>query len=557
MYSNSFPKSERYALMESALTRIDGIGAEMAKSIIDLHRTVYTPRFESADGVVGTSLSAALTGAFLASGTAGLVTGISAVAGGTALTCFGIPVALVFAAAGLGLTAYEAVTGGANAYREYKRVSSEKEAVNMAKSAVEAYVANNPYAKHAAESAKRTSEIMLKSGGSLLDKVDAVGKDSAKPQSDPVDTMDDDAFAERFGFTKSLQIVDVDTALAHSLQFYYYMNGMNEYGNKVLDKEAYGEFMEAFEQYWNSHRNFLPYLDEKSAREKMLREFTRVNYRESFLPEFKKKLGEFADEGEKEKTLADLADEGRNEFGDVVDKEKYYSSMGFRPDGRITDMDKFSKAFVSKTGLTLSYNPVSPEGTRLLERMLKDPSGEYLKYLPAPVFLMTEEDRKPYIAKAKDPHRRGESQFGVYGSANARSEQPSANSATNRSVAKNQSGGKADVTDSPDVDKSAGPWHTIGKQKLAEIYKLSPDRSRHLMRLGYVMNIGDGKFYRMSDADRKVMPQIVYDDLDEKSRVDAEKRRKTKLEQGRLSRSDMTEGEIAESNRNAGLPDES
>ena len=247
--------------------------------------------------------------------------------------------------------------------------------------------------------------------------------------------------------------------------------------------------------------------------------------------------------------------------------------MGFRPDGRLTDMNKFSKAFVAKTGLDLSYNPVTPDGQRLLEQMLKDPSGEYMKYLPPAAFLMTEEDRKPFVEKAKDPKRRGESQFGRYGNAVVSSSAASRQAVANQTAENGQqvsqerqtqaatvnpgvrparqAGSTQDVTDAPDVDKSSGPWKLVfGKERLASIYGNSPERHRRLMRLGYIMNINNGKFYRMNDADKKVMP------LDEVSRKNAEARRQVKLRQGRLTTADMTPEEIAESNRRAVLPQE-
>ena len=242
-------------------------------------------------------------------------------------------------------------------------------------------------------------------------------------------------------------------------------------------------------------------------------------------------------------------------------------------------MNKFSKAFVAKTGLDLSYNPVTPDGQRLLEQMLKDPSGEYMKYLPPAAFLMTEEDRKPFVEKAKDPKRRGESQFGRYGNAVVSSSASSRQAVANQTAENGQqvsqerqtqaatvnpgvrparqAGSTQDITDAPDVDKSSGPWKLVfGKERLASIYGNSPERHRRLMRLGYIMNINNGKFYRMNDADKKVMPQVVYDELDEVSRKNAEARRQVKLRQGRLTTADMTPEEIAESNRRAGLPQE-
>ena len=144
-------------------------------------------------------------------------------------------------------------------------------------------------------------------------------------------------------------------------------------------------------------------------------------------------------------------------------------------------------------------------------------------------------------------------------------EQPIANSAvvaqSSAAQAANPSSkqvsAKQDITDAPDVVKHTGPWQrSLGKKRLADMYREAPDRHRHLMRLGYIMNIQDGKFYRMTDEDRKVMPQVVYDEQDEVSRKNAEERRLVKLRQGRLTNADMTEDEIAASNRRAGLPDD-
>jgi hypothetical protein len=320
-------------------------------------------------------------------------------------------------------------------------------------------------------------------------------------------------------------------------------------------------------------------MDEDKAKAEMLKEYLHGYYKEVFLPSYKRKLTEVVDSADKNKSVEELEAEGRNSFGDIVDKEKYYATMGFRPDGKVTDMEKFSKAFTEKTGLDLHYNPVSDKGKRLLTRMLKDPSDEYLKYLPPAAFLMTEEDRKPFVEKAKDPKRRGESQFGRYGNAVVSSGAVSRQAVANQQAANGQQGAqemprenttvksgaqparqaapKQDITDAPDVDKSSGPWRVVlGKERLANIYRNSPDRHRHLMRLGYIMNIKNGKFYRMNDADKKVMPQVVYDELDEVSRKNAEERRQVKLRQGRLTTADMTPEEIAESNRRAGLPQE-
>ena len=465
------------------------------------------------------------------------------------------------------------------AYAESKQIAREDEALKKAKETVEENVAKNPYAKYAVNAADRTTEILSTSGGTIFDKLSEVGRTTTRTQSESTTTLDDEDFEEKFGFTKDLQIVDGEKALAHSKQYFFLMNGMNEYGNKVIDKEAYKDYLDEFEEYWEQHRDFFPYLDEKAARAKMIPEFTRHFYNDTFMPEFKKRLTDAKGARDKNKTLDELAAEGRNEFGEIVDKEKYYATMGFRPDGRLTDMNKFSKAFVAKTGLDLSYNPVTPDGQRLLEQMLKDPSGEYMKYLPPAAFLMTEEDRKPFVEKAKDPKRRGESQFGRYGNAVVSSGAASRQAVANQTAENGQQVSKErqtqaatvkpgvrparqavstqDITDAPDVDKSSGPWKLVfGKERLASIYGNSPERHRRLMRLGYIMNINDGKFYRMNDADKKVMPQVVYDELDEVSRKNAEARRQVKLRQGRLTTADMTPEEIAESNRRAGLPQE-
>ena len=553
MYSNLRQTNDRYILMESALNRIEGLDSETVNAIIALHHTVYKPQFETADGVASIAVNALLSGPALISCLAGITAKIAAAAGGVSIPIVG----WVISIASLLWTAHDVYDMSKKAYAESKQIAREDEALKKAKATVEENMAKNPYAKYAVDAANRTTEILSTAGGTLLDKVAAIGQTTTRAQSESTATLDDDSFEEKFGFTKDLEIVDGDKALAHSKEYFFLMNGMNEYGNKVIDKTAYKDYLEAF----------------------MIPEFTRQFYKETFLPEFKKRLTDAKGASDKRKTVDELAAEGRNEFGEIVDKEKYYATMGFRPDGRLTDMNKFSKAFIAKTGLDLSYNPVTPDGQRLLEKMLKDPSGEYLKYLPPAAFLMTEEDRKPFVEKAKDPRRRGESQFGRYGNAvvssgaasrQAVADQQAANgqqgvqemptqNATVKSVAQpaRQAAPKQDITDAPDVDKSSGPWRVVlGKERLANIYRNSPDRHRHLMRLGYIMNIKNGKFYRMNDADKKVMPQVVYDELDEVSRKNAEARRQVKLRQGRLTTADMTPEEIAESNRRAGLPQE-
>lgn len=575
MYSNLCQTNDRYILMESALNRIEGLDSETVNAIIALHHTVYKPQFETADGVASIAVNALLSGPALISCLAGITAKIAAAAGGVSIPIVG----WVISIASLLWTAHDVYDMSKKAYAESKQIAREDEALKKAKATVEENVAKNPYAKYAVNAADRTTEILSTSGGTIFDKLSEVGRTTTRSQSESTTTLDDEDFEEKFGFTKDLQIVDGEKALAHSKQYFFLMNGMNEYGNKVIDKEAYKDYLDEFEEYWEQHRDFFPYLDEKAARAKMIPEFTRHFYNDTFMPEFKKRLTDAKGARDKNKTLDELAAEGRNEFGEIVDKEKYYATMGFRPDGRLTDMNKFSKAFVAKTGLDLSYNPVTPDGQRLLEQMLKDPSGEYMKYLPPAAFLMTEEDRKPFVEKAKDPKRRGESQFGRYGNAvvssSASSRQAVANQTAENGLQVSQErqtqaatvkpgvrpARKAvstqDITDAPDVDKSSGPWKLVfGKERLASIYGNSPERHRRLMRLGYIMNINNGKFYRMNDADKKVMPQVVYDELDEVSRKNAEARRQVKLRQGRLTTADMTPEEIAESNRRAGLPQE-
>lgn len=575
MYSNLYQTNNRYIFMESVLNRIDGLDSETVNAIIAMHRAVYTPQFENADGVASIAVNALLSGPALISCMSGIVAKIATAAGGVSIPIVGWVVSI----ASLLWTAHDVYDMSKKAYAESKQIAREDEALKKAKATVDENMAKNPYAKYAVDAANRTTEILSTAGGTLLDKVSAVGQTTTRAQSESTATLGDDEFEEKFGFTKDLQIVDDDKALAHSKQYFFLMNGMNEYGNKVIDKEAYKDYLDSFEEYWEQHRDFFPYLDEKAARAKMMPEFTRHFYNETFMPEFKKRLTDAKDASDKNKTLDELAAEGRNEFGEIVDKEKYYATMGFRPDGRLTDMNKFSKAFVAKTGLDLSYNPVTPDGQRLLEKMLKDPSGEYLKYLPPAAFLMTEEDRKPFVERAKDPKRRGESQVGRYGNAVVSSSAASRQAVDNKQAANGQqvaqekptqsatlkpasrparrAAAKQDITDAPDVDKSSGPWRVaVGKERLAYIYGNSPERHRHLMRLGYIMNIKNGKFYRMNDADKKVMPQVVYDELDKVSRKNAEARRQVKLRQGRLTTADMTPEEIAESNRRAGLPQE-
>ena len=571
MYSNLCQTNDRYILLESLLNRIEGIDSETVNAIIALHHTVYKPQFENADGVASIAVNALLSGPALISCLAGITAKIAAAAGGVSIPIVG----WVISIASLLWTAHDVYDMSKKAYAESKQIAREDEALKKAKETVEENVSKNPYAKYAVNAADRTTEILSTSGGTIFDKLSEVGRTTTRAQSESTTTLDDEDFEEKFGFTKDLQIVDGDKALAHSKQYFFLMNGMNEYGNKVIDKEAYKDYLDEFEEYWEQHRDFFPYLDEKAARAKMIPEFTRHFYNDTFMPEFKKRLTDAKGASDKNKTLDELAAEGRNEFGEIVDKEKYYATMGFRPDGRLTDMNKFSKAFVAKTGLDLSYNPVTPDGQRLLEQMLKDPSGEYMKYLPPAAFLMTEEDRKPFVEKAKDPKRRGESQFGRYGNAVVSSSAASRQAVANQTAENGQqvsqerqtqaatvrparqAGSTQDVTDAPDVDKSSGPWKLVfGKERLASIYGNSPERHRRLMRLGYIMNINNGKFYRMNDADKKVMPQVVYDELDEVSRKNAEARRQVKLRQGRLTTADMTPEEIAESNRRAGLPQE-
>ena len=571
MYSNLCQTNDRYILLESLLNRIEGIDSETVNAIIALHHTVYKPQFENADGVASIAVNALLSGPALISCLAGITAKIAAAAGGVSIPIVG----WVISTASLLWTAHDVYDMSKKLYSESKQIAREDEALKKAKATVEENVAKNPYAKYAVNAADRTTEILSTSGGTIFDKLSEVGRTTTRAQSESTTTLDDEDFEEKFGFTKDLQIVDVEKALAHSKQYFFLMNGMNEYGNKVIDKEAYKDYLDEFEEYWEQHRDFFPYLDEKAARAKMIPEFTRHFYNDTFMPEFKKRLTDAKGARDKNKTLDELAAEGRNEFGEIVDKEKYYATMGFRPDGRLTDMNKFSKAFVAKTGLDLSYNPVTPDGQRLLEQMLKDPSGEYMKYLPPAAFLMTEEDRKPFVEKAKDPKRRGESQFGRYGNAVVSSSAASRQAVANQTAENGQqvsqerqtqaatvrparqAGSTQDVTDAPDVDKSSGPWKLVfGKERLASIYGNSPERHRRLMRLGYIMNINNGKFYRMNDADKKVMPQVVYDELDEVSRKNAEARRQVKLRQGRLTTADMTPEEIAESNRRAGLPQE-
>lgn len=571
MYSNLCQTNDRYILLESLLNRIEGIDSETVNAIIALHHTVYKPQFENADGVASIAVNALLSGPALISCLAGITAKIAAAAGGVSIPIVG----WVISIASLLWTAHDVYDMSKKAYAESKQIAREDEALKKAKETVEENVSKNPYAKYAINAADRTTEILSTSGGTIFDKLSEVGRTTTRSQSESTTTLDDEDFEEKFGFTKDLQIVDGEKALAHSKQYFFLMNGMNEYGNKVIDKEAYKDYLDEFEEYWEQHRDFFPYLDEKAARAKMIPEFTRHFYNDTFMPEFKKRLTDAKGARDKNKTLDELAAEGRNEFGEIVDKEKYYATMGFRPDGRLTDMNKFSKAFVAKTGLDLSYNPVTPDGQRLLEQMLKDPSGEYMKYLPPAAFLMTEEDRKPFVEKAKDPKRRGESQFGRYGNAVVSSSAASRQAVANQTAENGQqvsqerqtqaatvrparqAGSTQDVTDAPDVDKSSGPWKLVfGKERLASIYGNSPERHRRLMRLGYIMNINNGKFYRMNDADKKVMPQVVYDELDEVSRKNAEARRQVKLRQGRLTTADMTPEEIAESNRRAGLPQE-
>lgn len=575
MYSNLCQTNDRYILMESLLNRIEGLDSETVNAIIALHHTVYKPQFETADGVASIAVNALLSGPALISCLAGITAKIAAAAGGASIPIVG----WVISIGSLLWTAYDVYDMSKKAYAESKQIAREDEALKKAKATVEENVAKNPYAKYAINAADRTTEILSTSGGTIFDKLSEVGRTTTRSQSESTTTLDDEDFEEKFGFTKDLQIVDGEKALAHSKQYFFLMNGMNEYGNKVIDKEAYKDYLDEFEEYWEQHRDFFPYLDEKAARAKMIPEFTRHFYNDTFMPEFKKRLTDAKGARDKNKTLDELAAEGRNEFGEIVDKEKYYATMGFRPDGRLTDMNKFSKAFVAKTGLDLSYNPVTPDGQRLLEQMLKDPSGEYMKYLPPAAFLMTEEDRKPFVEKAKDPKRRGESQFGRYGNAVVSSSAASRQAVANQTAENGQQVSQErqtqaatvkpgvrparqavstqDITDAPDVDKSSGPWKLVfGKERLASIYGNSPERHRRLMRLGYIMNINNGKFYRMNDADKKVMPQVVYDELDEVSRKNAEARRQVKLRQGRLTTADMTPEEIAESNRRAGLPQE-
>lgn len=558
MYSKYCPRNDRYALMEAALNAIDGLDQNAVNAIITLHQTVYKPQFESASGVAGTSLSTVLIGTALCSGVSALIARIAAAAGGASVPFLGWAAAIFFAA----WAVYDVATAGSRVSKEMKDIAYEENAVNAAKETVEKNMANNPYAKYAVDAAKRTSEILMQHGGSLLDKLDAVSKTTSGKKADSTETMGNDEFAKKFGFTKNLEIVDAATAINHSKEFFYYMNGMNEYGSKVIDKAAYDEYMKGFEEYWKENRDFLPYFDEKAARTKMLKEYTKKYYNEYFLPMFRKKLKEATEYEEQNKSVEALAAEGRNEFGDIVDTDKYYASMGFNKKAEVTDLEKFSKAFSSKTGLDLSYNPLTPDGKELLERMLKNPSDEYLKYLPAPVFLMTKEDQKQFIDKARDPHRRGESQVGRYGK-----DMIAANEASRKAVAERpvtntpkasgqQSAAKNDITNAPDVDKNAGQWRTVGKKLLTELYKKGNDRHRHLMRLGYILNIKNGKYYRMSDEDKQTMHQIIREDLDDVAHKHAEERRQVNLRQGRLTRADMTEDEIIESNRRAGLPDD-
>lgn len=68
------------------------------------------------------------------------------------------------------------------------------------------------------------------------------------------------------------------------------------------------------------------------------------------------------------------------------------------------------------------------------------------------------------------------------------------------------------------------------------------------------MNIKDGKFYRMSNEDKNTMSKIVFEEMDRRSHENAKQRRQVALNQGRLTRAEMTQSEIDASNKKAGFP---
>ena len=189
MYSNSSLKNN-YALMESALNAIEGLDTDTVRAIIDLHQTIYAPQFESADGDARAALSTGMNGYFIGAGAVGLVTAITgavaAVAGAPAL---GITLAGLGVAGAVGTFIWSIYDGYGSATRakdESDRAKREEAAIKDANAAVEKNLSSNPFAKYATNAAKRTSEILSKTGGTLFDKVDAVGQSVSHVKEDTI-----------------------------------------------------------------------------------------------------------------------------------------------------------------------------------------------------------------------------------------------------------------------------------------------------------------------------------------------------------------------------------
>ena len=531
--------NEKYILLESSLKDIYGLDPDSVGTIISLHKEIYSsPELESADGVLnmGMGVGLMILGCFV--GKKSAVIGLP-----------GIGAALYIASIAWGLV--DVARGIYKMHEEYGKAAEEQAAMETAQNTISNKVAKNfPGSASISSSADKAIGIMNATSGTLLDKLDAIAMQfPINSGASGVGSRDSqESLQNNYGFDSELNITDPVLAKSHPKEYFNYSIGMDSQGKTVINKKANDEFMKKFETYWDEHSDLF-YINTEKAKKEMLEEFKSYYYTTYFLPDFAAKLRISDASTLASKSSAQLGMEGKDKSGKVIDKDKYYASMGFDRNSTVTDKQLFGKYFSANTGLDLNYNPVNENGKALLKKMLSDPNSEYMKYMPAPAFLMVPEDRKIYAERAMNPNTRGQSRLGELGSAGGdditHGQQDYGNelTASSANAVAGKSAGNPGKSNDASSESAQASVKSFGKDTITKWYNSGDDSVKGMLVRGWYKDPTTGEKKKLSPEDADYAFQCSHNEISALQQKADERRRLNKLHNGTLAAHNMTQAE--------------
>lgn len=569
--------NEKKLLFIQTLGKLESIDHDTRMKILQYHTECY-PIMESESGLIKGGIGLAIMG-------------ITCLAGG--------PIA-----AAIGLAVGGTLTG-LGAYEAYKGYYGERENMENIADAVSSFAGSEVVS----QSAKTTANIFQETKGTLVDKMNAIGELFESPET-LNETHYEQRYSSVYGFDSDLDITDPDVAEEHIANYFYLMIGMDSTGKKVVDQARFNNAMKGFNSYWEKNKSFhITDSGEAEERQKYLKKYIAGLYSE-YTPKIKEKI-ELARSVSGAKKSEPLSKRGMTEDGQVYDKKLYYSSMGFKEDGTITNMPLFMKFFKKETGLDEDYNPINDKGKVTHAKIYG--TDKVMQYVTPATFLMLPDDVKKQVDIGRQRMENGEvqttalrkQQLGGFDRLQYGLDNLKKNASTLAGGATATAGGVVDrvkngasdlagnVSDKAGyakdylADKAGAAGRYVkngvsnalnaGQQKmysllgkaedfvksdteempgraseegidLISLYNSLEGKDKDMLMMGYLKK-SDGKSYRLCDDDIYMLQSYIRDASRHKQTENQKERRKKLIERGQIKRNDMTPEEIEYANK--------